>query len=64
MPSAIENVNKKNADILKIFLKVGFLPLKTRKKMKKYLPISEPAGYQHTLFIYTLAVVFEGHRIL
>ena len=37
---------------------------KTGKKMKKYLPVSEPTDYPYTLFIDTLAVVFEGHHIL
>lgn len=43
-----------------MFLKVPFLASKTRKKMKKYLPISETAGHLHTLFTNIFTLVFTG----
>ncbi len=50
-------------EFLKIFLKSLFL-LEKRGKDEKKLAISETAGYPHTLFIDTLTIVFEGHRVL
>jgi len=38
------NRQQQKEDFLKIFLEALFLPEKRRKKMKKYLPILEPAG--------------------